>query len=118
MIASANARQQKGRRDHQSAQDDSEEFSAPAKRRRNDVDILHVGSRAKGLLTVETDDLDPEMFREIWCLRGDTLNSVGDCAGVHLHNCRRPEEHTSELQSLMPPAYAALCLKQTLLEKK
>src|SRR3546814_15556540 len=89
MIASANARQQKGRRDHQSAQDDSEEFSAPAKRRRNDVDILHVGSRAKGLLTVETDDLDPEMFREIWCLRGDTLNSVGDCAGVHLLNCRK-----------------------------
>src|SRR3546814_9581012 len=38
---------------------------------------------------------------------------VGNCPMSHNCNSRsRSEEHTSELQSLMPISYAVLCLKQ------
>src|SRR3546814_8302396 len=50
----------------------------------------------------------------LWIVRGLALRLVGDQPLEH-HGARllRSEEHTSEIQSLMPHSYAGLCLKKT-----
>src|SRR3546814_7935014 len=48
---------------------------------------------------------------------GDTHRGMAECSATHLYrvalcpsSCRRSEEHTSELQSLMGTSYAVFCL--------
>src|SRR3546814_2114846 len=43
---------------------------------------------------------------------GSAASCRGDPGGCGLHGCRRSEEHTSELQSLMRTSYAVFCLKK------
>src|SRR3546814_5718813 len=43
---------------------------------------------------------------------GQTMKAMGGKANPKVVNELRSEEHTSELQSLMPSSYAVLCLKK------
>src|SRR3546814_9556492 len=40
------------------------------------------------------------------------VRAFGGCASERISGCRRSEEHTSELQSLMRISYAVFCLKK------
>src|SRR3546814_9152979 len=46
------------------------------------------------------------------CAAALALPALEGCPGFHA-SCRRSEEHTSELQSLMRISYAVFCLKKT-----
>src|SRR3546814_1039291 len=46
-------------------------------------------------------------------LRGDKILTALGTGGIVTTNDDRSEEHTSELQSLMPTSYAVFCLKKT-----
>src|SRR3546814_3819102 len=82
------------------------------------------GKRAAehGVRTLEVEVKGPGSGRES-ALRalqavGFVITSIRDVTPIPHNGCRRSEEHTSELQSLMRISYAVFCLKKKKAQKR